>query len=45
VKDISAFLATPRVILVAVLLILGFYPRLILDVIDPATRALVAVLR
>ncbi len=41
VPDISAFLSLPRVILVAVLLILGFYPRLILDVIDPATQALV----
>lgn len=45
VADISAFLALPRVILVAVLLVLGIYPRLILDVIDPATRALVAALR
>jgi len=45
VKDISLFLALPRAILVAVLLVLGFYPRLILDVIDPATRALVAILR
>ena len=45
VKDITAFLAMPRVILVAVLLLFGFYPRLILDVIDPATRAIVAVLR
>jgi NADH-quinone oxidoreductase subunit M len=44
VPDISAFLAMPRVILVAVLLILGFYPRLILDVIDPAVRALTGVL-
>ena len=44
VADISAFLATPRAILVAVLLILGFYPRLILDVIDPAVRALTGVL-
>jgi len=45
VKDITAFLAMPRAILVAVLLLFGFYPRLILDVIDPATRAIVAVLR
>ena len=44
VADISAFLATPRAILVAVLLILGFYPRLILDIIDPAVRALTGVL-
>jgi NADH-quinone oxidoreductase subunit M len=44
VADISPFLALPRAILVAVLLILGFYPRLILDVIDPAARALVGAL-
>ncbi len=42
--DIGGFLALPRVILVAVLLVLGFYPRLILDVIDPATRAFLAAL-
>jgi NADH-quinone oxidoreductase subunit M len=41
VADISLFLSVPRLILVAVLLVLGFYPRLILDIIDPATRALV----
>ena len=45
VKDMTVFLALPRAVLVAVLLVLGFYPRLILDVIDPATRAIVAVLR
>lgn len=45
VPDIPLFLALPRAILVAVLLVLGFYPRLILDVIDPATRAFVAILR
>jgi len=45
VKDITAFLALPRAILVAVLVVFGFYPRLMLDVIDPATRALVAMLR
>jgi len=44
IRDIPLFLAMPRLVLVAVLLILGFYPRLILDVIDPATRALVRVL-
>ena len=44
VADISLFLSVPRLILVGVLLVLGFYPRLILDIIDPATRALVAVL-
>jgi NADH-quinone oxidoreductase subunit M len=45
VKDITAFLALPRAMLVAVLLVLGFYPRLMLDVIDPATRAIVAIFR
>jgi NADH-quinone oxidoreductase subunit M len=44
VADIPAFLALPRAILVAVLLILGFWPRLILDVIDPAVQALTGVL-
>lgn len=43
--DIGLFLSLPRAILAAVLLILGFYPRLILDVIDPAARAFVAALR
>jgi NADH-quinone oxidoreductase subunit M len=45
VPDITAFLALPRAMLVAVLLLLGFYPRLMLDLIDPATRALVAIFR
>ena len=45
VKDVTFFLALPRAMLVTVLLVLGFYPKLILDVIDPATRALVAILR
>jgi NADH-quinone oxidoreductase subunit M len=45
VQDITFFLAVPRAILVAVLLVFGFYPRLILDVIDPATRTIVAILR
>jgi NADH-quinone oxidoreductase subunit M len=44
VADITLFLSLPRAILVGVLLVLGFYPRLILDVIDPATRALIGVL-
>jgi NADH-quinone oxidoreductase subunit M len=44
VADIPAWLALPRAILVAVLLILGFWPRLALDVIDPAVRALTGVL-
>ena len=44
VADISLFLSVPRLILVAVLLVFGFYPRLLLDIVDPATRALVAVL-
>jgi NADH-quinone oxidoreductase subunit M len=42
--DITLFLSVPRAILVGVLLVLGFYPRLILDIIDPATRALIGVL-
>ena len=33
-----------RELFVGVLLVLGFYPRLILDVIDPATRALIGAL-
>ena len=41
VPDISAFLALPRAILVGVLLLFGFAPSLILDVIEPATRAFV----
>ena len=45
VPDIPAFLAAPRAALVAVLLVLGFYPRLILDLIDPATRAVVEALK
>ena len=45
VADIPGFLSLPRAILVAVLLIVGFYPRLVLDVVDPATRALEHVLR
>lgn len=44
VADIGFFLSLPRAILVGVLLVLGFYPRLILDVIDPATRALLGAL-
>jgi NADH-quinone oxidoreductase subunit M len=42
--DIPLFPMLPRAILAAVLLILGFYPRLILDVIDPATRAFLAAM-
>jgi NADH-quinone oxidoreductase subunit M len=41
VADISPFLALPRAILVGFLLLFGFVPSLILDVIEPATRALV----
>jgi NADH-quinone oxidoreductase subunit M len=44
VADISPFLALPRAILVGFLLLFGFMPRLILDVIAPATRALMKVL-
>jgi NADH-quinone oxidoreductase subunit M len=43
VADISPFLALPRAILVGFLLLFGFVPRLILDVIEPATRALMRV--
>lgn len=45
VRDIPGFLSLPRAILVAVLLVVGFYPRLVLDVVRPATRALDYVLR
>ena len=41
VRDIGWFLAMPRAILVGVLLLLGFVPHLILNVIAPATRAFV----
>ena len=41
--DIALFLSVPRAVLVGVLLVLGFWPRLILDVIDPATRVLIGV--
>jgi NADH-quinone oxidoreductase subunit M len=38
--DITPFLATPRVILIAVLVVFGFAPRLLLDLIDTATLTL-----
>ena len=41
VADISAFLSLPRAILVGFLLLFGFAPGLILNVIEPATRAFV----
>ena len=41
VPDISAFLSLPRAILVGFLLLFGFAPSLILNVIEPATRAFV----
>ena len=41
VPDIGWFLSAPRAILVGFLLLFGFVPHLILDVIEPATRALV----
>jgi len=44
VADIGLFLSLPRAILVAFLLLFGFVPRLILDVIEPATRSLVRLL-
>jgi NADH-quinone oxidoreductase subunit M len=43
VGDISPFLALPRAILVGFLLLFGFMPHLILDIIEPATHALVRV--
>jgi NADH-quinone oxidoreductase subunit M len=43
VADITAFLSLPRAILVGFLLLFGFAPHLILDVIKPATHALVRV--
>ncbi len=39
--DIGLFLSVPRAILVGFLLLLGFVPHLILDVITPATRVFV----
>ena len=41
VADIGWFLSVPRAVLVGFLLLFGFAPRLILGVIEPATRALV----
>ena len=43
VADISPFLALPRAILVGFLLLFGFMPSLILNVIKPATQALMRV--
>ena len=45
VPDISAFLSLPRAILVGFLLLFGFVPSLILNVIEPATRAFVRALQ
>jgi NADH-quinone oxidoreductase subunit M len=36
IPDVSLFLATPRIILVGVLVFFGLFPRLILDVIQSA---------
>ena len=44
VADIGAFLSVPRVILVGFLLLFGFVPHLMLNVIEPATRAMVRAL-
>ena len=44
VADMGAFDSLPRAILVAFLLLFGFAPRLMLDIIEPATRSLVRVL-
>ncbi|OYV72071.1 MAG: NADH-quinone oxidoreductase subunit M [Gemmatimonadetes bacterium 21-71-4] len=41
VRDIGFFAAIPRAILVGFLLLLGFVPHLILNVIEPATRLFV----
>jgi NADH-quinone oxidoreductase subunit M len=41
VADMGLFLSLPRAILVGFLLLFGFVPHLILDVIAPATRSLV----
>ena len=41
VPDIPAFLSLPRAILVGFLMLFGFAPGLILNVIEPATRAFV----
>jgi hypothetical protein len=41
VRDIGLFLSVPRAILVGFLLLLGFVPHLILNVIEPATRVFV----
>jgi NADH-quinone oxidoreductase subunit M len=38
--DVTPFLATPRVILIVVLLVFGFAPRLLLDLLDTATLTL-----
>jgi len=45
VKDVPPFLALPRALLVAVLVVVGFWPRLVLDVVSPATHALSGLLR
>lgn len=39
-RDSGAWVSAPRILLVAVLLILGFFPRLLLDLLGPATQAL-----
>ena len=39
-RDSGVLVSTPRILLVAVLLILGFFPRLLLDLLEPATQAL-----
>jgi len=41
VADIGLFLSLPRAILVGFLLLFGFVPQLILNVIEPATRVFV----
>jgi len=44
VADIGLFLSLPRAILVGFLLLFGFVPHLMLNVIEPATRAFVRAL-
>jgi NADH-quinone oxidoreductase subunit M len=39
-RDSGVLVSTPRIILVGVLLLLGFFPRLLLDLLEPATQAL-----
>ena len=42
-QDIGPFMAVPRVILIAVLLIFGFFPSWVLDLVSVSTRSLLRV--